>query len=263
MQTYLINLEKDHARRAHMSSVLRQLELPYDLVKGVYGRDLSPSEIALHCDQRKAKWRQARTLTSAEIGCSLSHVKVYNDIVKRNVPLSLILEDDVVLPNDIKNLLDELEQLVDVSKPDVYLLSKSDAHSKVAYRLNDRREIRPFRSGFYASSYVVTKSAAERLLAYLYPVSHVADAWNRLSRFGIVDLWVVVPEVISQDQDTFGSSTTADVKELFASKALALPLYKVRRARNIVFDALSAGIQRSIPRLRVLPTRVPASVDRL
>ncbi len=42
-----------------------------------------------------------------EVGCALSHIKIYSHIVKKNIPLSLVLEDDSEINENLKKMIED------------------------------------------------------------------------------------------------------------------------------------------------------------
>lgn len=246
MHIFVINLEKDAARRRAISAQLEALGLEYEIVPAVYGASLTDAERARLYDDRKAKLQRARSLVPAEIGCALSHLKVYRTIIERGMDCALILEDDVNVPSALPAFLDEFAQRVETTQPSVWLLSPAAGDESVPspVAIGGSHRLLPYRSGYYTSSYIVTGSAARALLAELHPVADVADCWLRLARYRVVDLSVVSPPLIEQNQEEFGSSTTSDLCASGRSGALQKAIYKLRRVRAIVWDFLYAPYRR-------------------
>lgn len=241
MHTFVVNLEDDLSRRKHISEQLDAAGIAFEWLKAVRGSRLSTAARATHYDDKMAKWRQSRSLTPPEIGCALSHVKLYWTVASRNINRALVLEDDVIIPPFLPALLQELESLLPPEEPLVCLLSEARIRETSERRslLGGQVAIGDYRSGFYSSSYIVTKAAAEILGNELYPVCDVADCWARLSRRGVVRLRAITPAVIHQAQAEFGSSTTRDIKVLLGQDPHSMLAYKVRRLRNVVWDQVS------------------------
>ncbi len=246
MHIFVINLEKDLARRKSISAQLDALGLTYEIIPGVYGAGLSGEDRATLYDDRKAKLHRSRSLTAAEIGCALSHLGVYRAMIERGIGCALILEDDVTLPSGLKLFLDECARCMDLRTPSVWLLSpaEGDKTLSTAVTIGASHHILPYRSGFYTSSYLITGPAARALLAEMDPVADVADCWQKLQRYRVVDLFVVSPPLIEQNQDEFGSSTTSDYQAAVKSDALAKAIYRARRVRSIIWGHLYAPYRR-------------------
>ena len=244
MEIFYINLDKDVARRESMERQLSGLSLNYQRIEAVYGRDLSEEQLRTIYSENKALRRHSMKLVPAHIGCSASQLLAYREIVRRDLPYALILEDDVILPIDLSDKLQEIEGQLRVGHPEVLLLSPAKAEMSCPddVRTSEHFSIAPFISGYWTSSYIVTNLAAQSLLKELHPVGDVADCWARLNRFKVVDLFALQPHLIEQEQETFGSSTTADFKPF--ANSLTKALYKLRRLRCVVLDRLSAPWRR-------------------
>lgn len=248
MHIFVINLEKDVARRESISAQLDTLGLPFEIVPGVYGASLTEQQRAQVYDDRKAKLHRARSLVSAEIGCALSHLKVYRAIVDRGLDAALILEDDVILPNDLKEFLYKCTSYLEASMPSVWLLSPAEgkANASSSLQISALHRLLPYRSGYYTSSYLLTRAAASTLLRELEPVSDVADCWQRLNHYKVVDLYVISPPIIDQQQEEFGSSTTADINAAAKNRLINILIYKVRRMISIAYDLIYAPYRRCL-----------------
>lgn len=239
MKTFMINLEKDRHRWESAEPQLQRAGLDYERIPGILGRGLTSKDLAAHHSRQKASWRLARTLTPAELGCALSHLRTYREILKRGLSHALILEDDVVLPEGMAKLIENVAVVMPAASPVVCLLSPAETGSaKYAIKLAGGYDLRPFRAGYYASSYIVTRAAAVYLLSHLYPVGDVADCWERLKRAGELTILAVSPAPVTQNQLEFGSSTTDDIRASIGTSFTAKLIYRLRRLRNIIFGNL-------------------------
>lgn len=244
MEIFYINLDKDVKRRDSMERQLCILGLDYTRITGVDGRHICESELGEFYSGSRALRYQSRHLSRAEIGCALSHISVYQKVVNEGISCALILEDDVLLPEELSCSLNELEALVDVERPEVLLLSsaRGDTSSASLTRFSgDYRSI-PFLKGYYNSSYIITNLAAQALLKELQPVGDVADCWGRLRRYKVVDIWALSPHLIDQAQETFGSSTTDDFHHPNSLRERGM--YKMRRLRCVLMDRIIAPWRR-------------------
>ena len=48
-------------------------------------------------------------MTKGEIGCALSHLKIYQKTVDEDIPYALILEDDTLFDTEFPKYLNDLE----------------------------------------------------------------------------------------------------------------------------------------------------------
>jgi len=102
----VVSLPSDSERRSRIGSQLRDLSLPFTFVDAIDGRTgLSQDNFAL-VDQDGARKNIGRALTSPEIGCALSHLKVYRLILDQGLEGAIVLEDDAVLLPDFRTFID-------------------------------------------------------------------------------------------------------------------------------------------------------------
>ncbi|HNX05773.1 MAG TPA: hypothetical protein PKI32_09740, partial [Opitutales bacterium] len=149
-------------------------------------------------------------------------------IIEQRIPMTLVLEDDVILPPDMPVLLDALEKVVDPARPEVILLSPAQFGRSIKRPPVAGRCLREFVSGYYTSSYVLTLPAAKALEKELFPIHDVADCWKRLRRYRVVDLYGLDPFAVGQAQETFGSGTMADLGTVLKPGGLGAAV-KLRR----------------------------------
>jgi GR25 family glycosyltransferase involved in LPS biosynthesis len=95
---YVINLEKDVKRWLEMKKTLIDVGInDYNRIEGVYGKELSELDLKKNTTESCNKY-----CTKSMIGCAMSHLKTWETVLKNNDKTALILEDDVMLPNDFK-----------------------------------------------------------------------------------------------------------------------------------------------------------------
>jgi glycosyl transferase, family 25 len=105
MRCFVINLDTDTGRMSHMHDQLLSLDIPYTRLSGVRGSLLTVDQTTELCDQNKSTIYNGAALSLGEIGCAASHMALYKQIVAENIPYALVLEDDVSLPANFKEIL--------------------------------------------------------------------------------------------------------------------------------------------------------------
>jgi glycosyl transferase family 25 len=191
MKTYVINLPRCQERREHILLECDRFALEPEIYPGIDGNDLSEAEL------RRSVFEPDRNhLTPPEIGCALSHLGIYRDMVEKDIPHALILEDDVVFRIDPRPLLADFEHSR-TDAPDVYLLT----HGNNEYIDSERRQIGDMR--FYrgwnatgAYGYIITKSGASNLIRFQTPLKCECDWWkffqiNKAIRFYIPEIEII------------------------------------------------------------------------
>lgn len=110
----IINLKKDYKRLHFMADQMRILDLRFDVLDAVNGKEYLEKN-NVEYDKDIAIKRGGRKLNPGEIGCALSHKRCYQkfltDIEYKDTKYLLILEDDVILDRDFKNIINgEIEK---------------------------------------------------------------------------------------------------------------------------------------------------------
>lgn len=246
MKIFVINLEKDQARRESMERQLAALGLDYEIFPATLGSALTEPELAKCFDERRSIRNFGFRLIPAHIGCSLSHARLYDEIARRGLPSALILEDDVILPPNLEEVVTVVEKTLDSRIPQAVLLSPCTlarneptvSLAGIGYTMGG------YGNGYFTSSYIVNLPAVRALYRELYPIHDVADCWKRLKSYRVLEVRGLSPALIGQARDVFGSSTDVDMNAAIASgQACGLP-YKVRRAFSKFCDFFYAIYRR-------------------
>jgi glycosyl transferase, family 25 len=195
MRTYIVNLARSPERRAHMVSELDKVDLEYEFVEGVDGRDLDISDARLV----DSDWLREDPYWSGVVGCSLSHLKVYSKVLQTEAPKALVLEDDVVLPDDMPALIEEIAP--HMGQVEAILLHhhrRGRAERGEKYRFLSRGSVELLGSTTLAApadvgdiagtgAYLITREACERMLNSMLPIRARADDWEFFCQHGLLE----------------------------------------------------------------------------
>jgi glycosyl transferase family 25 len=106
---FIINLDTSKARWQESQNQL--CDLDFERVNAIDGNQLEPSVLKQFYDHQLNRQQYHKVLTLGEIGCYLSHRKVWQKIVNENLDFALVLEDDFINKTNISNLLDDVAQI--------------------------------------------------------------------------------------------------------------------------------------------------------
>ena len=226
MKIFVINLPKDIERLHSIDGQLRNLQLDYDVIEAVYGKNLSDSD--LH--QLTTEFGRER-LSLSEIGCSLSHLKAYQTIVNSQLPFALILEDDAQLSADVVPVVQALSEHLDPQRADVVLLSVAWHYRGFFYtNLTEKHRLAQVFHASLTHGYVITHAAAKQFLKALRPVELEADAWQVMSARAKVNIRAVIPYCIGLSECAYqDTNITRQDRSSERNKKLyreGQPLYK-------------------------------------
>jgi glycosyl transferase family 25 len=174
---WVISLPSATERRRFVVESFSALNIPFELVDGADGNLLSPEELRSY-SRRRALLEIARPLTLGDLGCSLSHLKLYERMVSESVPRAVIMEDDVAPTPELLPVLRELDRVPDGW--DVVTLHSLFETADPVPASDDViaggfRICRYRRAIFGTQCYVITLDAARRALAAGYPVCMPPD----------------------------------------------------------------------------------------
>jgi glycosyl transferase family 25 len=223
-QTFIISLPKDEMRRQPLLVQLRQLDIPHRIFEGVYGASLSDAELAAAYDREKAIYTFNRELGKGEIGCALSHIGIYREMVASNISHAFVLEDDTtVLDPKLPQVLAQLEQVFPADRPVVVLLNYVRRYvSNRAMALDSERKLYSLYRARGAHGYFLTRAAAELLAKGLYPTYAAADRWEHIQKRIKIDIKVLVPYCIGLTSDSQESRITAVDQRSIRTKNAAI-----------------------------------------
>ena len=182
MKTLVISLKSCLERYIYILNHLTQIGLDFEIVEAINGYNLTIKEKEELCDidiiGKNTKW-----LSDGIIGCSLSHRKALLRMLELDLPYVLILEDDVILPNNFKETLIHLEKII---QADEVITLFSGAHQKSA--LSTVNSINTPYGGLYfpmdinktlsTAAYIIGKDAAKKLSDAVLLVRASPDSWG-------------------------------------------------------------------------------------
>lgn len=213
MKVFLINLDKNPERLAAADAQLRKVGVDYERFPAVYGKALSEEEKARVYDDKWARRISGSSLNAGEIGCALSHIHIYERMVNDGIPYALILEDDVYPTPALPHVLAAIEQEVSLDESVVVLLGEGGGRGI----LGNRRKLKfsvyaidEILGGLRTHAYVITLTAAKRLVPFLLPIVMPADGWGRMVHYGQIRLYTVNPLVVAVDCSEGMGSTIAE-----------------------------------------------------
>ncbi|HYW33915.1 MAG TPA: glycosyltransferase family 25 protein [Balneolaceae bacterium] len=205
---FVVSARDDEERRGYVEKVFSKMDVSFEFFDAVMGNDLSKKEIENVYDEERAKKHKTyrRPLSKPEIGCALSHIRIYKKIVKENLKNALIFEDDIA-PNYEK--LDQIDKAFNELPEDWDLLflgtldHKSEIPvsfklkllfyyplvttffpEKIDYKFKQLQNLYPRdyskslkKAGYHRGShaYAINKSGVEKFLAYHDKIVTPAD----------------------------------------------------------------------------------------
>lgn len=246
MKIFIINLESDIERKYSMLHQASSLGLDVEIIKAVNGKQLSKDEV-----MKLSRDFYNNGMTLGELGCSLSHLLVYQRIVDENIPLALIMEDDAEINKNISDVLSALDQFnaKNLNKPNVILLNKTNEYIDTFKKnITGQYYLVNVIEAACAYGYVINNHAAQCLLDFLQPVWLEADKWRFLNERRIIKVKAVIPPVISTMPLYIQSNLEPERKKQKQSRQ---EFFNIQRRRRSLYLKLHTMLWRIFVRLWV------------
>ncbi len=220
MQVFVISLKDAAERQQSIKQNFAKWSIEYELVDAVRGSiiDREKDPRVFNGDSYTlqnnflSKVTMVGRLNDGEVGCSLSHLKVYEEICKRQLPNAIVCEDDFVPNCDFVKVI---ESFVNIHPAAQFIHPCTHFHHGVRqgffnarYKvLIDDKQYKFVRAGiphldwFFnrrrrisnTTCYYISRDAAEHLLKIGYPVRMEADRLTGMLAFNKLKSYIVTP----------------------------------------------------------------------
>lgn len=209
LAVFVINLDSAKARLEKITGELHAKGIAFERVAAVDGRRL-PDAATVVSPLSRLLW--PRPFLPQEIGCWLSHRKVWERIVAERIPLALVLEDDAsphVSYDELASI--DLSRIpLDLLRVHILISNKPILNKKIVRSgtiIAGRELVFQTNPRYSATAYLVTLAGAQKLMSrrkMLGPVDWFS-LWGSLDglRHGIL-----LPNMFEADDD--GRSTIGD-----------------------------------------------------
>ena len=205
---YIVNLQEDHERRRNILNQIKNQKLyNFEIIDAINGNELTQIELNnLVFKNKKLKNPWNTKMSPSQIGCALSHIKIYKKFINSEYDYALILEDDAVF---INNFSDELKSFILKSfkfKKQIILLSELKEFFSKPIDKQKNYELVNVTNAFFTHSYFINKEAAKSIIEFNYPVKTIADNFVFFKIYCGVKLTGLNPFILEQDKVKFQTS---------------------------------------------------------
>lgn len=178
LPVYVISLNGATQRQALIKAHLDQLGIQFEWVEAVRGSALTL--------QDRQQINPTGNMSPGQIGCYLSHIRLYERLVAQHTPVALVLEDDTVLHPSVKTLVQQGCLTQDF---DYCFLGSDDAgdsgyvffDASKSVALTGQHLAYPLSAGpFCTNAYLVTLGGAKKRLTCAYPARSAIDHYRYL-----------------------------------------------------------------------------------
>jgi glycosyl transferase family 25 len=238
-RVFVISLERALDRRAHIAALASRTGLKAEFVTAVDGRALTPEQRSRY-NPKRAKRIYGCEMSDNEIACYLSHVSVYERMVRENIEVALILEDDISCVADFPKIVSDLCAMpcdswqvirLQTSKRSVATGDRKRTRGEAVASVGARKVCRVRTSVLGGCAYLIRRSAAEAMLERSAHIDMPVDqTLDRYWETGIVP-YVLRPMPVWHDE--LFCSEIGDRGRTIAPPSPTLTLFG-RRAQRLV-----------------------------
>ena len=226
---YIVNLKKDEKRRENIIREVKKQNLTnYEIVDAVDGSKLNQNELNNATFKNKKHlnpWNSK--MSPSQIGCALSHIKVYEKFIKTGFEVALILEDDAIFVRDFNNNLKQLILKNFKFRKQIVLLSELKEFHGKALDSVDNYEIVNVSNAFFTHAYMINKEAARSIISFNYPVKTIADNFVFFKIYCNIKIIGLNPYLLDQDKKSFKTTIKSEetTKKIFLIRRT---IYKIK-----------------------------------
>ena len=217
----VINMAGAEARMKAAAAALDAEGIAFCRFDAVDGRALPPEEVARIHDADANRRRFRYPLLGGELGCYLSHIGVWRELLAGDAPGAVVLEDDFTCARPLRPVLEALAR--DGGGWDMVKLYTRRPGARMLRRrpLCEGAELAlPYQIPNTTLGYVIRREAAARLLARALPISRPVDEdHKRFWEHGLA-IWQVLPPPLQPGPEATGAGSIAESRR----QARAAPL---------------------------------------
>ena len=209
----VITLRRSTARAPQVQRIIDRCPVPCEIWDASDGTQMSDEQIAAVYQPRLHMPHYPFKLRPGEIGCFLSHRRIWKKMVDESIQQLLILEDDIeMLPNFDQSLQHAIETAprdgyVQFQVRSLRVVSESESRS------DQLRLVKPTVVPLRTSAQLVTLGAASRLLHFTEVFDRPVDAAIQLTWMHGAAVHVSSPQSVTEVSASIGGSTIGSKKK--------------------------------------------------
>jgi GR25 family glycosyltransferase involved in LPS biosynthesis len=206
-QAVVISL-RSSARGEHVAKIQGTCPVPCQLWDATDGREMPPDQIEQIYQPNLLTPNYPFELRPGEIGCFLSHRRIWQWIVDQQIPQLLIFEDDIAfLPNFAETLAFAQQHAPDGSYVQFQVRNLKFNSDNLSGSSSTPRLVRPDVVPLRCTAQLVTLGAAQRLLANSQQIDRPVDALIQMTWLHGVEVLVALPQSVIEVSNSLGGST--------------------------------------------------------
>ncbi len=206
-KAYILHLERAVARAANVQRLGERLPIESEVVAAVDGASLSPAEIDKVYARLRFRPRYPFALTASEVGVFLSHRAIWRRIVDEKPEFGVVFEDDAEIDAGLFAALIDFVSAERAAWDYVLMPATAIRGGTVVARRGGLALLRPDAPPLRAIGQIVSRAAAERLLAATLPFDRPVDTFLQMTWVTGQPVLVASPSPVSDVSRETGGTT--------------------------------------------------------
>lgn len=225
----VVSLKRSFERREFIESQFAKLGVAFTFFDAVDGRTLTAADLAKYSEKAALKM-EGRGLSPNEIGCALSHIKLYEELLASKHECYLILEDDIIFGAMLLGVVQSRAKLP-ADWEFINFFTSKEVQPFGDFIFDIYRPGRFKKSTNMAAAYLINRDGAERLLASAYPIRLAADGLTgRTNLTGLIS-YGISPRV----------AAIRDVESEIGHRGRSNLAYRAVKRAKLIYKFLKTG----------------------
>jgi len=196
IKTYVIHVRGNKERENYIRNELKKFNIEFEFILGGNMEDMTNADLDKY-------FKDDFKTVSPRTSCTIKHFFVYERMVRDNVPVALVLEDDIELFASFEKVFDQSLNEISENKLESYVVSYESSTQEFISKTEEipGRVLYQKPAGRCAGAYLIDLAAAKMILEYgLKNKSNVCMDWfhNELSDKGLLKIYWCHPAIAEQ-----------------------------------------------------------------
>lgn len=180
---YIINAVGSTERRQSIIETFRRQGLEPRFFTAIMGKELS-------IEERRKYDGSYGLLDPGELGCALSHLSIYQELLDSSEPYMYIFEDDIQLIDGFTKIFDGIHTfLMGHKKPCIIRLFPYPEVHRICFSIDSDVSILEELSGTRTCGYIINRAAAANILQVQSPVKFEIDSFYTYRKLGLLKIY--------------------------------------------------------------------------
>lgn len=197
LHIYIVSLKQDIEKREAISKTLQNFELKFSFIDAIYGKELSEDTISsIRAKSVGTVFDRGFAPTHGEIGCTLSHLNTYQNILNDNLDWACVLEDDAILDERFKIFIINFQD-TGLNPESLYILGGQNGLNedhvvksiKNAKTVGEQEFIKTIKSEAFiyrTCCYLISATLAKKIIDLSRRNFILADDWDYLVKNDVI-----------------------------------------------------------------------------